>query len=112
MFGESRAFLLKTNALALAVGVIIGVALGNVVNSLVNDIIMPPVGLALGGIDFSHAPHHPGRSVSGAAIAPEHAHHRGMCREVAERLARPGIGGIGVEIDPEHVLPGPPDRRT
>jgi large conductance mechanosensitive channel len=53
MFGEFRAFLLKTNALALAVGVIIGTALGTVVNSLVNDIIMPPVGLLLGGIDFS-----------------------------------------------------------
>jgi large conductance mechanosensitive channel len=48
-----REFLVKTNALALAVGVIIGVALGAVVNSLVNDVIMPPVGLALGGIDFS-----------------------------------------------------------
>src|SRR5436190_16554055 len=47
-----REFLLKTNALALAVGVIIGVALGNVVNSLVNDVIMPPLGYALGGIDF------------------------------------------------------------
>jgi large conductance mechanosensitive channel len=47
-----REFLLKTNALALAIGVIIGVALGNVVNSLVNDILMPPVGLLLGGIDF------------------------------------------------------------
>lgn len=46
-------FLLKTNALALAVGVIIGVALGTVVNSLVSDIIMPPVGLLLGGIDFN-----------------------------------------------------------
>lgn len=53
MLGEFRAFLLKTNALALAVGVIIGVALGAVVNSLVNDIIMPPVGFALGGVDFS-----------------------------------------------------------
>jgi len=53
MFGEFRAFLLKTNALALAIGVIIGGALGTVVNSLVNDIIMPPVGMALGGIDFS-----------------------------------------------------------
>lgn len=53
MIEEFRAFLIKTNALALAVGVIIGVALGNVVNSLVNDMIMPPVGLALGGIDFS-----------------------------------------------------------
>ena len=48
-----REFLLKTNAMALAVGVIIGVALGNVVNSLVNDLIMPPVGVLLGGVDFS-----------------------------------------------------------
>jgi large conductance mechanosensitive channel len=51
--GEFRGFLLKTNALALAIGVIIGTALGTVVNSLVNDIIMPPVGLLLGGIDFA-----------------------------------------------------------
>lgn len=53
MFGEFRGFLVKTNALALAIGVIIGSALGTVVNSLVNDIIMPPVGLLLGGVDFS-----------------------------------------------------------
>jgi large conductance mechanosensitive channel len=53
MLGEFRAFLLKTNALALAIGVIIGGALGTVVNSLVNDIIMPPVGAVLGGVDFS-----------------------------------------------------------
>ena len=53
MIGEFRAFLLKTNALALAVGVILGVALGNVVNSLVDDVIMPPVGLLLGRVDFS-----------------------------------------------------------
>jgi large conductance mechanosensitive channel len=51
--GEFKSFLLKTNALALAVGVIIGTALGTVVNSLVNDIIMPPIGLLLGGVDFS-----------------------------------------------------------
>ncbi len=53
MLSEFKAFLLKTNALALAVGVIIGVALGNVVNSLVNDLIMPPIGVLLGGVDFS-----------------------------------------------------------
>lgn len=53
MVGEFRSFLLKTNALALAVGVIIGTALGTVVNSLVNDIIMPPVGPLLGGVDFA-----------------------------------------------------------
>jgi large conductance mechanosensitive channel len=53
MWSEFKAFLLKTNALALAIGVIIGGALGTVVSSLVNDIIMPPIGLALGGVDFS-----------------------------------------------------------
>jgi large conductance mechanosensitive channel len=53
MLSEFRAFLLKTNALALAIGVIIGAALGTVVTSLVEDIIMPPIGLALGGVDFS-----------------------------------------------------------
>jgi large conductance mechanosensitive channel len=52
MVSEFKAFLLKTNALALAIGVIIGVALGTVVTSLVNDIIMPPIGMALGGVDF------------------------------------------------------------
>lgn len=53
MVGQFRMFLLKTNALALAIGVIIGTALGTVVNSLVNDIIMPPIGAVLGGVDFS-----------------------------------------------------------
>ena len=53
MLAEFRKFLLKTNALALAIGVVIGTALGAVVNSLVNDIIMPPIGYVLGGVDFS-----------------------------------------------------------
>ena len=53
MLGDFRAFLVKSNALALAIGVIIGAALGSVVNSLVKDVIMPPIGLLLGGVDFS-----------------------------------------------------------
>jgi large conductance mechanosensitive channel len=48
-----KEFLLKTNALALAVGVIIGGAVGKVVASLVSDILMPPIGLLLGNVDFS-----------------------------------------------------------
>ena len=52
MLGEFRDFLSKTNALALAIGVVVGSALGTVVNSLVNDIIMPPIGALLGGVDF------------------------------------------------------------
>lgn len=54
MWTEFKAFLLKTNALALAIAFILGVALAAVVNSLVADIIMPPVGLALGGVDFQN----------------------------------------------------------
>jgi len=50
---EFKAFMTKSNALALAIGVIIGAGLGAVVNSLVNDIIMPPIGYALGGVDFN-----------------------------------------------------------
>ncbi len=51
-FSGFKEFLLKTNALALAIAVILGVALNAVVQSLVKDIIMPPVGLLLGGVDF------------------------------------------------------------
>lgn len=54
MWSEFKGFLLKTNTLALALGVIIGVALGAVVNSLVKDILMPPIGLLLGGVDFEN----------------------------------------------------------
>ena len=53
MVSDFRSFLTKSNALALAIGVIIGGALGAVVNSLVNDIIMPPIGMLLGKVDFS-----------------------------------------------------------
>src|SRR5207342_392561 len=53
MGSEFRAFLLKSNALALAIGVVFGAALGTVVNSLVKDIILPPIGYALGGMDFA-----------------------------------------------------------
>jgi len=54
MWGDFKAFLTKSNALALAVGIIIGTALGTVVKSLVDDIIMPPIGLLLGGVDFAN----------------------------------------------------------
>lgn len=49
-----KEFLLQTNALALAVGVIIGGAVGKVVASLVADILMPPIGKLLGGVDLSN----------------------------------------------------------
>jgi large conductance mechanosensitive channel len=51
--GGFKAFLTKSNALALAIGVIIGVSLGSVVMTLVNAVIMPPIGWVLGGVDFA-----------------------------------------------------------
>lgn len=49
---EFKKFALKGNVIDLAVAVIIGAAFGKIVSSLVNDIIMPPIGLALGGVNF------------------------------------------------------------
>ncbi|MFD0672511.1 large conductance mechanosensitive channel protein MscL [Cohnella sp. GCM10027633] len=53
MFGEFKTFAMRGNVVDLAVGVIIGAAFGKIVTSLVNDIVMPPVGKLLGGVDFS-----------------------------------------------------------
>jgi large conductance mechanosensitive channel len=54
MLRDFRAFIMRGNVIDLAIGVIIGVAFGAVVKSLVDDVIMPPIGLATGGIDFSN----------------------------------------------------------
>jgi large conductance mechanosensitive channel len=54
MLKQFRDFALRGNVVDLAVGVIIGGAFGGIVNSLVNDIIMPPIGLLVGGVDFAN----------------------------------------------------------
>ena len=54
MWKEFREFALKGNAVDLAIGVVIGAAFGGIVTSLVNDIMMPPIGKAMGGVDFSN----------------------------------------------------------
>jgi large conductance mechanosensitive channel len=53
MFKEFKEFALRGNVVDMAVGIIIGAAFGSIVTSLVSDIIMPPIGLLLGNIDFS-----------------------------------------------------------
>lgn len=53
MFKEFKEFAMRGNVLDLAVGIIIGGAFGTIVKSLVDDVIMPPIGLALGNVDFS-----------------------------------------------------------
>jgi len=54
MLKEFKDFAVKGNVLDMAVGIIIGAAFGTVVKSLVSDVIMPPIGLLLGGVDFSN----------------------------------------------------------
>jgi large conductance mechanosensitive channel len=54
MLKEFRDFALKGNVLDMAIGIIIGVAFGGIITSLVNDILMPPIGLLIGGLDFSN----------------------------------------------------------
>jgi len=54
MWREFRDFAMRGNVIDLAVGIIIGAAFTTIVNSLVNDLIMPPLGLLIGGVDFSN----------------------------------------------------------
>ena len=54
MLGEFKKFAMRGNVIDLAVGVIIGAAFGKIVSSLVDDVIMPPIGLMLGRMDFSN----------------------------------------------------------
>jgi large conductance mechanosensitive channel len=53
-FEEFKKFAVRGNVIDLAVGIIIGAAFGKIVSSLVSDVIMPPIGLLLGGVDFSN----------------------------------------------------------
>ncbi len=53
-FNEFKTFAMRGNVMDMAVGIIIGAAFGKIVNSLVEDVIMPPIGWALGKVDFSN----------------------------------------------------------
>jgi large conductance mechanosensitive channel len=76
MLHEFREFAMRGNVVDLAVGVIIGAAFGKIVTSLVNDIVMPPIGLVLGKVDFSNlfidlsGQHHASLAEAKAAGAP------------------------------------------
>lgn len=54
MWNEFKAFAMKGNVMDMAIGIVIGVAFGSVISSLVSDIIMPPLGLLLGHVDFNN----------------------------------------------------------
>jgi len=54
MLKDFRDFIMRGNVLDMAVGIIIGAAFGTIVNSIVKDVIMPPIGLVLGNVDFAN----------------------------------------------------------
>jgi len=54
MFKEFKEFIMRGNVIDMAVGIIIGAAFGTIIKSLVDDVIMPPIGLLLGKVDFSN----------------------------------------------------------
>lgn len=54
MWKEFKEFIMRGNLLDMAIGIILGIAIGAIITSLVNDIIMPPIGLLLGGVNFSN----------------------------------------------------------
>ena len=54
MLKEFKEFIARGNVIDLAVGIVIGAAFGKIITSLVNDVVMPPIGLLLGGIDFGN----------------------------------------------------------
>ena len=53
MMSEFKEFAMRGNVVDMAVGIVIGAAFGKIVSSFVNDVLMPPIGLAVGGVDFS-----------------------------------------------------------
>lgn len=69
MLKEFREFAMRGNVVDLAVGIILGTAFTAIVNSLVNDIIMPPIGYVLGGVDFSAIAISLGTNEAGEAVS-------------------------------------------
>lgn len=53
MMSEFKQFAMRGNVVDMAVGIVIGAAFGKIVSSFVNDVLMPPIGMAMGGVDFS-----------------------------------------------------------
>jgi large conductance mechanosensitive channel len=65
---EFKEFAMKGNVIDLAVGVVIGAAFGKIVTSLVNDVIMPPIGLAIGNVDFKDLAYRIGTNPAGEPV--------------------------------------------
>ncbi len=95
MVKEFKEFAMKGNVLDLAIGVIIGAAFGKIVTSLVEDILMPPLGLVLGKVDFSQSvfaiARHTGRVVGRSQKSRRAGHRLRQLRESDYQLCDRGV---------------------
>ncbi len=103
MLSEFREFIAKGNVMDLAVGVIIGAAFQRIVDSLVNDMVMPVVGLATGGTDFTNmfVVLRDGVKAAGPVCVARGSQSRGrngdrlrLVRHAGDPVPDPGVGGV------------------
>ena len=121
MLKDFKEFALKGNAVDLAIGVIIGAAFGTVVKSMVNDILMPPIGKMLGGVDFSNffvvlgASQYPSLKAAKDAGAPT-VNYGVFVNNVVNLLIVAGVLFLVVKgmnaLRREHPVPAPAPRTT
>lgn len=76
---DFKEFAVKGNVIDLAVGVIIGAAFGKIVTSLVNDVVMPPIGYAMQGVDFSKMAYQIGTNEEGEAVVIKYGEFINTC---------------------------------
>ena len=84
---EFKDFIMRGNVIDLAVGVVIGAAFGKIVSSLVNDVLMPPIGLLIGGVDFTglhFALKAAGIDTAGKATAPVFLNYGNFIQEIVQ----------------------------
>ncbi len=96
MFKEFKEFVMRGNVMDMAVGIVIGAAFGTIIKSLVADVLMPPIGLLLGGVDFSNM----------FAVLKEGVEafirHAELCRDYGLRIL---AGSPSLSLDPESARP-------
>jgi large conductance mechanosensitive channel len=112
---EFKEFAMKGNVIDLAVGVVIGAAFGKIVSALVGDIIMPPLGIAIGGIDFSNLAVKIGTDPAGMPVLWKYGHFLQMVFEfvliaLALFLLIKGINKLKRPPPPAPAAPNPTEQ--
>ena len=113
MLKDFKEFALRGNVVDMAVGIIVGAAFGTIVNSLVSDILMPPIGILLGNVDFSSffvvlkegkipGPYpSPAAAKVAGAVGEDQGRHQPGLRRCFARGVRGGKGGFEAHHRPE-----------